>query len=146
MSQPPSPYGGPPGPPGPPYGGPPYGGPPGPYPPQQQPGQPNGQPSGMSNKAKFWIGVALALPVVLLGSIISGGPRPSSTASAGTPTPLAAVAFVVGLGELAALVAAIVLARTRWFAIGVIAGVAVLFVLAAGACVVLIVGLTSSYN
>jgi hypothetical protein len=44
------------------------------------------------------------------------------------------------------VVAAVVFARTRWFAIGVIAGVAVLFVLAAGACVVLIIGLTSSYS
>ena len=56
------------------------------------------------------------------------------------------MAFVVGLGELAALVAAIVFAPTRWFAIGVIAGVAVLFILAAGACVVLIIGLSSSYS
>ena len=141
MSQPPSPYGGPPEPPGPPYGGPPYGGPPGPYPPQQP-----GRPSGMSNKAKFWIGVVLALPVLVLAGIISGAASAVVDGISGDSNAAAAVAFVVGLGELAALVAAIVFAPTRWFAIGVIAGVAVLFVLAAGACVVLIVGLSSSYN
>ena len=138
MSQPPSPYGGPP---GPPYGGPPYGGPPGPYPPQQP-----GRPSGMSNKAKFWIGVVLALPVLVLAGIISGAASAVVDGISGDSNAAAAVAFVVGLGELAALVAAIVFAPTRWFAIGVIAGVAVLFVLAAGACVVLIVGLSSSYS
>ena len=42
--------------------------------------------------------------------------------------------------------AAIVFARTRWFAIGVIAGLAVILILAAGACVVLIVALTNSYS
>ncbi len=141
MSQPPSPYGGPPGPPGPPYGGPPYGGPPGPYPPQQP-----GRSSGMSNKAKFWIGVVLALPVLVLAGIISGAASAVVDGISGDSNAAAAVAFVVGLGELAALVAAIVLAPTRWFAIGVIAGVAVLFVLAAGACVVLLIGLSSSYN
>jgi uncharacterized membrane protein len=100
----------------------------------------------MSNKAKFWIGVALALPVLILSGIISGAASAVVDGISSDSNAAAAVAFVVGLGELAAVVAAVVFARTRWFAIGVIAGVAVLFVLAAGACVVLIIGLTSSYS
>jgi hypothetical protein len=100
----------------------------------------------MSNKAKFWIGVALALPVVIVAGIISGAASALVDGISGSSDAGAAVAFVVGLGELAALVAAIVFARTRWFALGVIAGVAVLLILAAGACVVLIVAVTSSYS
>ena len=137
MSQPPSPHGGQPGPPGPA----PYGGPPGPYPPPLP-----GKPSGMSNKAKFWIGVALTLPVLVVAGVISGVASAVVDGISGSTSAASAVAFVVGLGQLAVVVAAVVYARTRWFAIGVIAGVAVLFVLAAGACVVLIIGLTSSYN
>jgi uncharacterized membrane protein len=100
----------------------------------------------MSNKAKFWIGVALALPVLILSGIISGAASAVVDGISSDSNAAAAVAFVVGLGELAAVVAAVVFARTRWVAIGVIAGVAVLFVLAAGVCVVLIIGLTSSYS
>ena len=100
----------------------------------------------MSNKAKFWIGVVLALPVLVLAGVISGAASAVVDGISGDSNAAAAVAFVVGLGELAALVAAIVLAPTRWFAIGVIAGIAVLFVLAAGACVVILIGLSNSYS
>ena len=53
----------------PPYGGPPsppYGGPPGPYPPGQ-----SGAAGGMSNKAKFWLGVVLTLPAMFVGGVIT---------------------------------------------------------------------------
>ena len=144
MSHPPSPYGGSPygGPPpgGPPYGGPPPGGPPGPY------GQPGGPRGGLSDRAKFWIGVALALPVVLLGSVVSGAVSSLMSLLGADPGVSAAIAGLVGLVELAALVVAVVFERTRWFAIGVIAGTAILLILAAGACVVLIVALTNSYS
>lgn len=100
----------------------------------------------MSNKAKFWIGVVLALPVLVLAGIISGAASAAVDGITGDYNAAGAVAFVVGLGELAALVAAIVFAPTRWFAIGVIAGIAVLFVLAAGACVVILIGLSNSYS
>jgi len=100
----------------------------------------------LSNKAKFWIGVVLAVPVLVLAGIVSGAASAVVDGVSGDSNAAASVAFVVGLGELAAVVAAIVFAPTRWFAIGVIAGLAVLFVLAAGACVVLIVGLTNSYS
>ena len=56
------------------------------------------------------------------------------------------VSFVLGLLLLGAFVAAIVVERTRWFALGILAGGAVLFILAAGACVVLLVAFMSSYN
>jgi uncharacterized membrane protein YqjE len=48
--------------------------------------------------------------------------------------------------ELAALVVALVLPKTRWFALGAIAGIAVLTVLAAGACVVLLVAFSRSFS
>ena len=70
----------------------------------------------MSNKAKFWIGVVLALPALVLAGIISGAASAVVDGISGDSNAAAAVAFVVGLGELAALVAAIVLAPTRWFA------------------------------
>jgi hypothetical protein len=132
MSQPPPPYGGPP--------GPPYGGPPGPYPP------PHGQPSGMSNKAKFWIGAVLALPVIVVAGLISGAVSAVADGITGSSSVTGFAAALVGLGELAAVIGAIVWERTRWFAIGVIAGGAVLLILAAGACIVLLVAFTNSYN
>ena len=48
--------------------------------------------------------------------------------------------------ELAGLVTLIVMERTRWLGLGILAGIAILFILAAGACIVLIVGLTNAYN
>jgi hypothetical protein len=124
----------------PPYGGPPHGGPPGPYPP------PPGQSGGMSNKAKFWVGVALALPTIVLAGLISGATSAVADGISGDSALAGVAAVVVGLGELAALIGAIVWERTRWFAVGVIAGGAVLLILAAGACVVLLVALSNSYG
>lgn len=124
----------------PPYGGPPHGGPPGPYPP------PPGQSGGMSNKAKFWVGVVLALPTIVLAGLISGATSAVADGISGDSALAGVVAVVVGLAELGALIGAIVWGRTRWFAVGVIAGGAVLLILAAGACVVLLVALSNSYG
>jgi hypothetical protein len=129
-------------PPPPPYGGPPqppYGGPPGPYP-QQQPGS----GSGMSNKAKFWIGVALTIPALIVGSVITGSGSAAVDAMNGDPAVGATVSSILGLLVLAAYIAMIVFPRTRWVALGILAGTAVLFILAAGACVALIVAYSSS--
>lgn len=126
MSQqpPPPPYGDPP--------GPPYGAAPGPYP-QDQPR------SGISNKAKFWIGVALTIPAIIVSGLITGAAAAIVEALNGDPAVEATVSSVVALLVLVGYVAMIVLPRTRWIALGILAGTAVLFILAAGACVALLV-------
>jgi hypothetical protein len=129
-------------PPPPPYGGPPGNYPPGPYPPQD----PGPRPSGMSNKAKFWIGVALTIPVIVVCSIISGASSAVVEGIGGDPSTGAAAAGVVSLVQLGVFIAALVLDRTRWFALGVLAGTGILLILAAGACVVLIVGLSNGFS
>lgn len=144
MSQqpPPPPHGEPPG------SYPPYGGPPGPYPPGSSPPGHGGQPgSGLSNRAKFWIGAVLALPATFVSVFASGvvgtivvdglgaGPQAGTIASS-----------IVGLGLLAGLVTLIVLPRTRWVGVGLLAGAAVGLILLAGVCVVFLVALTRSYS
>ena len=127
-------------PPPPPYGGPPqspYGGPPGTY-------QPPEPAPGMSNKAKFWIGVLLTIPAIIVGSVITGAGTALVDAVNGDPAIGAAVSSVLGLLIFAAYIAAIVIPKTRWFALGILAGTAVLFILAAGACVALIVAYSNS--
>ncbi len=58
----------------------------------------------------------------------------------GDPAVGAAVSGVLAL-DLRGVLAAIVIPKTRWFALGILAGTAVLLILAAGACVVLLVAL-----
>ncbi len=138
MSQPPQgPYGA--GPPPSPYGG--------PTPPA--PGQPPGvQPPapGMSNKAKFWIGVLLALPALLIsGTVLAAGVSLADAIDdSGTLTGIAQAVLSGAL--LVGYILLLVWRKSRWFALGLLAGSAVLFILAAGACVVLLVAITSSYN
>jgi hypothetical protein len=125
-------------PPPPPYGGPPqspYGSPAGP-PPEPVP--------GMSNKAKFWIGVLLTIPAIIVGSVITGGGSAAVNALNGDPAIGAAVSSLLGLLILVAYIAAIVIPRTRWFALGILAGTAVLLIVAAGACVALLVAYSNS--
>jgi hypothetical protein len=127
-------------PPRPPYGGPPqspYGGPHGPYPPPEP-------APGMSNKAKFWVGVLLAVPAIIVGSVITGVGSAAVDAVNGDPAVGAAVSSLLGLLILAAYIAMIVIRKTRWFALGILAGTAVLLILAAGACVALIVAYSNS--
>jgi hypothetical protein len=100
----------------------------------------------MSNTAKFWIGALLALPVAVLGSIIIGIVSGIGSALDDTGTASAILGGLASLLELAALVVALVLPKTRWFALGAIAGIAVLTVLAAGACVVLLVAFSRSFS
>jgi hypothetical protein len=109
-----------------------------PYP-QQPP------PSGMSNTSKFWIGAVLALPVVVIGSILIGIASGIGSAFDDTGTASAILGGLASVLELAAVVVALVLPRTRWFALGAIAGIAVLAVVAAGACVVLIAAYSNSF-
>jgi hypothetical protein len=123
---------------------PPYGGPPGPYPPAPYD---HGQPhDGLSNKAKFWIGVALTIPTLILAGIVSGAASAATEGVGGDASAGAAVAGVVGLLELGVFVAAVIIEKTRWFALGILAGTAILLILAAGACVVLIIGLSQGFS
>ncbi|MCW2846723.1 MAG: hypothetical protein JWR90_697 [Marmoricola sp.] len=118
--------------------------PPPPYPYQGPSGPP--PQSGMSNKAKFWIGVALSIPALIVGGLLTGGGSAAATALGADPQAGAIVSSVLGLLVFAAFIAAVVIERTRWFAIGIMAGTAVLFILAAGACVVLLVGLSQGFS
>ena len=100
----------------------------------------------MSNKGKFWLGVVLALPAMLVGGFLAGlGPALASGAT-GSSDVGAVIGLLIGLMELAGLVVLIVLERTRWIGLGILAGIAILFILAAGACIVIIVALTNSYS
>ncbi len=119
---------------------PPYGGPPGPYP-QGHSDQPR---SGMSNKAKFWIGVALTIPALFLAGAVSAVPSAVLDGMNADPSVGGVVGLVLMLVMLGLFVTAIVLERTRWFALGILAGTAILFVLAAGACVALLVAYSNS--
>jgi len=98
----------------------------------------------MSNKAKFWIGVLLTIPAIISASVITGGGSAAVNAVNGDPAIGAAVSSLLGLLIFAAYIAAIVIPKTRWFALGVLAGTAVLSILAAGACVALIVAYSNS--
>jgi hypothetical protein len=113
---------------------PPYGGPPMPY-------LPGGRESrsGMSNKAKFWIGVALAIPALIVSGIITSAGAALVDFVGGDPALGATLSTVLGLLVLAGFIAMVVHPRTRWLALGIMAGTAVLFILFAGACVALIV-------
>jgi len=135
-------------PPPPPYGGPPqppYGGPPNPYGPGQYP-PPEGQRPGMSNKSAFWIGVVLALPALFVVSLVLGVGAAVGEGLVGDPAVGGVISALLGVGLLAGLVTAIVVPKTRWFALGVLAGAAILLIVAAGACVVLLIALTQSYS
>jgi hypothetical protein len=92
----------------------------------------------MSNKAKFWLGVALALPALIVGPLIVGAAvNIGQVISADGP-----LSGILGGGASLALLIAfiglIVVDRTRWIGLGMLAGIAVLFVVAAGACIALL--------
>ncbi len=100
----------------------------------------------MSNKAAFWIGAALALPAVFLASMIVGAGAAAGEGVTGDPTVGGVISGILALGLLGGLVTAIVMPKTRWFALGMVAGTSILLIVAAGACVVLLVALTQSYS
>jgi hypothetical protein len=142
-SRPPDPVPGPTAPP--PYTGPsyqqPYAGPPyqQPYagPPYQQPPE---QARGLSNTAKFWIGFVLALPALVVGMVVSG----VAGSVGGSIDPVRGsdvLSTVAGLGMLAGLVAAIVVPRSRFLALGILTGGVILTVLLLGAFALLLAAL-----
>jgi uncharacterized membrane protein YhaH (DUF805 family) len=103
-------------------------------------------PSGRSNKAKFWIGVLLAVPAVIAGPL-SIGAAVNLGQVISPDSPLSGMlSGIVSLLLLAGLVTLIVVERTRWVGLGILAGLAILLILAAGACVVLLVSIGSAYS
>ncbi|KQT91093.1 hypothetical protein ASG49_12200 [Marmoricola sp. Leaf446] len=123
-------------PPPPPYAGPPHG-PPGP------PG-PAGRP-GPSNKAKFWIGFALAGPLMFVLAFLTSIPSAVLSEISSLDPAFGGVAqLAIVVLELVGLVAALVVERTRWWAIGFVAGAATVLIVLAGACVVILVALVGA--
>jgi hypothetical protein len=125
---------------------PPYGGPPGSYPPAPYPSQGPGRPGGMSNKAKFWIGVALSIPALIVAGIVTGAGSALADGLGAGSDASAIVSSFLGLLLFVGFIASLVIEKTRWFAIGILAGLAVLLILAAGACIVLLVAFANSFS
>lgn len=121
-------------PPPPPYAGPPGVPPPGP-----------GRTGGPSNRARFWIGFALAAPVMFVLAFLTSVPSWILSVVPSLDPAFGGVAsLVIGVLELAGLVAALVVERTRWWAIGFVAGAATVLIVLAGACVVILVAVLGS--
>lgn len=115
-------------------------------PPPFPPGPPPPQPSGLSNKVKFWIGVPLVVPAMVVAGFLMGLADTLLDGAAPTSSADGLVVLLVGLVLLAGFTALIVVERTRWFAIGMLAGGAAALILAAGACLVLLASFTNSYG
>jgi branched-subunit amino acid transport protein len=88
--------------------------------------------------------VALSLPALVVVGLLQGLAH-SIAGALDLPSGLAAISnLVIDLALLAGLVWGIVARPTRYLVLGILAGIAVLFVLAAGACVVILSGLGTS--
>lgn len=116
-------------------------------PPPGQPGAPWGyppppQPPGRSNTAKFWIGVALSLPAIFAVGLVTGAIGNAVMMVDVTLGQL--VGFGLGIAALVGLVVGIAREKTRYYALGILAGVGIVAILAAGACIVLIASLAGS--
>lgn len=122
-----------------------WGGPPSNSPPPFPQGPPPPPPAGLSNKAKFWIGVAVAIPA-MIGSGVLTGVLTALADNGGNPGAASAVGGLVSLLILAGFITLIVLEKTRWVALGMLAGGAAALILAAGACLVLIASFANAYG
>ena len=131
--------------------------PPPPYDGQPAPANPYGhgthQPEpaaprpGMSEKAKFWTGFVLALPVNFVAVVVVGAAAAAAGEGlTGVEAVGAVISGILGLALLAGLVLAFVAEKTRRFALGLLAGTVILLVLAIAAIVLLFVALTSSMS
>jgi hypothetical protein len=83
---------------------------------------------------KIWLGIGLAIPVLIAGSLLAAGV--SAIDSSG------AVSGLVGLAMFLGPFVLLVPSSTRKFALGLLIAYAVLLILAAGACVALL----AAYN
>ena len=96
---------------------------------------------GRSNVARFWIGVALCLPVLFAVGVLESIPTQVGNALH-LPSELSAIATLgLNVAVFAAMIVGLVKESTRFVVVGILAGLAILFVLAAGACIVLLTGL-----
>jgi hypothetical protein len=112
---------------------PPYGLPPG-EPPAHRP----------SHKGRFWLGVVLAIPAIILGPLLIGVAVSLGDALAWGSALPGVLGGLVALLLLAGFIALVAIERTRWIGLGMLAGFAGLFILGAGACVALIVAYNNS--
>ena len=136
-----------------PYGQPPAhhpGGQPPVLPPGQPPVRPAGEPwkpprRGRSNVFKFWMGVLLCLPALFVAGALQAVPRAVGDALSLPPEVGQFSTLGLDLGLFVAFIAGLVVEKTRFIVLGIIAGVAVLFVVAASACILLLAGLASGY-
>ena len=95
----------------------------------------------MSNAARFGIGLALAIPAMILVGGFQVLPMVVNDALS-LPAELAPVSMVGANALLLTLfVFGLVRELNRFIVLGMMAGVAILFVLAAGACILLLTGL-----
>ncbi len=100
----------------------------------------------MSNKAKFWVGAVLAVPAVIAGPLlVAAALNLGQVISADGPLG-GVLSGIAALLLLAGLVTLMVVERTRWIGLGMLAGFGILAILAAGACVVLLVAITNAYS
>ena len=97
----------------------------------------------MSNGARFGIGVLLSLPALVLAGVVQAVPQMVQRALSLPPELAAVSSLVLNLALLALFILGLVKERTRFVVLGMMAGVAILFVLAAGACILLLTGVTT---
>jgi hypothetical protein len=100
----------------------------------------------MSNKATFWIGVLLALPALVIAGVISGVGTAVVDGVGGSSSLTAVASGAIALALLIGFVVMVVFEKTRWIALGLLAGTAILFVVAAGACVALLAAYSHSLS
>jgi hypothetical protein len=97
----------------------------------------------MSNGARFGIGVLLSLPALFLAGVVQAVPHMVQGALSLPPDLAIVSSLALNLALLALFILGLVKERTRFVVLGMMAGVAILFVLAAGACILLLTGVTS---
>ena len=111
-----------------------------PYPPP--PPEPRQPESGLPIWARLLLG-AIAGPFVLGGSAIPAGILSSVLVNAGV-TGLDGLVGLLGLAlPLAVLIGGLAWRPTRWYAVGALIGLAVLFIVLAGVCVAILASLQS---
>jgi len=113
-----------------PYGG--TGQPPGNYPPPPPGGY--SQPPQRSDRWKIWLGIALAIPALILTGFLTG--------TAGFIDDSGALSVVVAGAGVVVPIVLLFFDATRKIALGLLIGYAVILILFAGVCVALL----SSYN
>lgn len=107
---------------------------------------PGGPPPrrGRSNVAKFWIGVALCIPAMFVVGLLETVPGIAADALSLPDVVPGIAAAGLNLALFAAVIVGLVIEKTRFVVLGILACLAVLFVVAAGACVVLLAGYATS--